>query len=435
MSKKKKSISKKGKRLLTSIIAFLIVAVLVIAAYAIYTFAIEPMLQRGTSSSSMSGSSSSSSSLNSSTSSSSSSSSSNLPDTSSSSGSSNIEETYSPISFHFLDLNIQYTGDCTYIKAGDNDILIDAGARKASGEVICDYLDQYVEDGKLEYVIATHAHQDHIAGFVGNSDSSKPKGRTGVFYNYEVETLIDFPLSDATTAIYSDYLEAVSMLVEEGTTHYTALDCVKEQNGAQRIYSLGEGVSMEVLYNFFYDHTRNDFRAEYPGVSGSFSEENDYSVSLLFRQGEKAMLFTGDSEAWSEHSLVAENDLPENVVLYKGGHHGSYTATGEELLAATSPDAIVFECTAGNSEFASDPNHSFPAQETIDRIAPYTDRVYVTQVGSWEDRTYHAPLNGTVIASYDSMGNENFAFSNSSEKLKDTSWFQENRNTPEAWLS
>ena len=46
-----------------------------------------------------------------------------------------------------------------------------------------EYVDKYCTDGVLEYVIATHAHQDHIAGFVGNKDGNT---RTGILYQYKV---------------------------------------------------------------------------------------------------------------------------------------------------------------------------------------------------------------------------------------------------------
>ena len=69
------------------------------------------------------------------------------------------------LQIHFLELGNKYTGDCTYIKAGENDILIDAGSRVSSIETIDEYISNFVSDGKLEYVIVTHAHQDHYAGF------------------------------------------------------------------------------------------------------------------------------------------------------------------------------------------------------------------------------------------------------------------------------
>ncbi len=89
------------------------------------------------------------------------------------------------ISFHFMTLGNEYAGDCTYIKAGDNDILIDAGSRANSIDDIKNYIDNYVTDGKLEYVIVTHGDQDHIAGFAKKDGS--------IFDLYECETIIGFP--------------------------------------------------------------------------------------------------------------------------------------------------------------------------------------------------------------------------------------------------
>ena len=83
---------------------------------------------------------------------------------------------YGPLEIHFLELGNANTGDSVYIQAGDNDILIDAGSRKNSASAIESYLDPLVEDGKLEYVFATHAHQDHIAGFVGNQKGETREG-------------------------------------------------------------------------------------------------------------------------------------------------------------------------------------------------------------------------------------------------------------------
>ena len=91
-----------------------------------------------------------------------------------------------------LKINIM-DGDSIYIKAGDVDILIDAGSKRDSASTISSYIDDYVKDGKLEYVIATHAHEDHIAGFVGNSTTK------GIFELYSVDTIIDYALKNTTS--------------------------------------------------------------------------------------------------------------------------------------------------------------------------------------------------------------------------------------------
>ncbi len=65
------------------------------------------------------------------------------------------------MSFHFMMLGNDKAGDCVYIKAGETDILIDAGSRLNSVSSIQTYIDKYMEDDILEYVIITHSDQDH----------------------------------------------------------------------------------------------------------------------------------------------------------------------------------------------------------------------------------------------------------------------------------
>jgi beta-lactamase superfamily II metal-dependent hydrolase len=335
---------------------------------------------------------------------------------------------YAPITFNFVEQGNQYTGDCTYIKAGDNDILIDAGNRTSCATTIETYLEDssrvgnYVSDGKLEYVIATHAHQDHIAGFVGVSDSSTA-GMNGVLYHYSIGTLIDFSRANTTSNIYSNYQTARTYAVNQGAKHFTALQCWNnEGGGAARSYDLGQGLSMQILYNYYYENSSTD--------------ENNYSVCVLFTQGSKHFLMTGDLEADGESRLVSNNTLPE-VELFKGGHHGSYTANTDALLSVIKPKLVCICACVGNTEYTTATAHSFPAQESIDRIAPYTDRVYCTTLGSSgsDASTYHVPMNGSIRVHYDAASVESLSFTNNDTKLKDTAWFKANRTCPSAWSS
>ena len=54
------------------------------------------------------------------------------------------------LSIHFLMLGNKYSGDCTLIKAGDTEILIDAGSRQSSASTIVEYVNNYCTDGILE---------------------------------------------------------------------------------------------------------------------------------------------------------------------------------------------------------------------------------------------------------------------------------------------
>lgn len=318
------------------------------------------------------------------------------------------------LSIHFLQLGNQNTGDCTLIDVGDTEVLIDAGSRKNSAAVIKSYVDQYCEDGVLEYVIATHADQDHIAAFVGNSGTPL---RTGILYQYQVGTLIQFPLTSKTTQILSEYRTAVEYAKGKGTTVYTALECWNNEKGASRSYTLGNDVTMQILYQKYYEETTSD--------------ENDYSVCMLLTQGENNYLFTGDLEKKGEVSLVENNDLPK-CKLYKGGHHGSPTSSTDALLSVIQSEIVCVCCCAGSSEYTSTKENQFPAQAFIDRIAPYTDKVYVTTMIS-SDGSKGVPMNGDIVVSCLDGKNVTVTGTNNNTILKETAWFKSNRTCPAAW--
>ena len=329
------------------------------------------------------------------------------------------------LSIHFLQTGNAYTGDSTLIKVGNTEVLIDAGSRKNSAPTLKSYIDTYCTDGVLEYVIATHAHQDHIAGFLGNKSGST---RNGIFYTYEIETLIQFARSDqplkteaGNDTLYAEYLAAVETLKTSGTTVYTALQCWNETDGAKKTYYLDDEqkISLNILYNYFYENE------SYGG-----GDENEYSVCTLLSQGNNHYLFTGDLEATGESLLVQYNDLPK-CQLFKAGHHGSYTATSNALLSVIQPEIVCVCCCAGSTEYAKDPAHTFPAQEFVDRVAAYTDKVYVTTVIS-EDKKSGLAMNGNIVVSSNG-GAVTVNCSNNNILLKDTEWFAQNRTCPEQW--
>ena len=321
------------------------------------------------------------------------------------------------LSIHFLELGNKYVGDCVYVNYDDIDIIIDAGSRQDSAATICAYIDQYMQDDKLEYVIATHGHQDHIAGFY------TARGITGVLDAYEIGTIIDFPLTNSTTATYGNYIRTRDNAVAKGAAHYNALQCYNNEDGGQRIYDLGGGVELEILYNYYYDHSS--------GI------ENNYSVCVRIIQGGKQYIFTGDLEKQAEDMLVDYYDLNfgglGHCTLYKGGHHGSSTSSNEKLMAAVTPDYICICTCAGSSEYSSIVLNQFPTQEFINRISPYTDEVYITSLVTDYENDEYTSFNGNIVFLATGSG-ITIICSNNDRKLKDTDWFRNNRLMPLAWM-
>ena len=320
------------------------------------------------------------------------------------------------MNIHFLELGNKYTGDSTYIKAGDVDILIDAGSRQSSAETIKTYVDQYCTDGKLEYVIATHAHQDHIAGFVGTTKIP------GIFEAYKIDTLIDFSYTNNDgKSLYESYISKRNSKIESGDIahHYTAEDCVKEENGAKKVFTIADGITMTILdQKFYHEETFNDYKERKKTI-----DENDFSVCALFSHGENHYLFTGDLEKEGEESLVELNELP-HCQLFKGGHHGSPTSNNDCLLSKITPENVCICCCAGHDEYTKDPRTQFPSKAAYERISAYTDNIYVTTV-SPDGHSNYESMNGNITFKCEDGVNYVITGSNNSTKLKDTAWFIE----------
>lgn len=306
------------------------------------------------------------------------------------------------LSIHFLETGNKYTGDCVLIKTGNVEMLVDAGSRQGSAATLVPYINNYCTDGKLEYVIATHADQDHIAAFVGTTTAP------GIFASFECATIIDFPRTDKTSQIYSRYCETRDAEVNSGAKHYTALQCWNNEGGAKRTYTLADDISFSILYNYYYEYDSGD--------------ENNYSVCFLLEQGDKNYLFTGDLEKDGEERLVANNTLPE-CELFKAGHHGSKTSSNECLLSVIKPDIVVVCCCAGSDEYTDADENMFPTQAFCDRVKTYTSRVYVTTIA---DGDSFKSMNGNVVVKSDGV-NITVTCSASDTVLSETDWYRAHR--------
>lgn len=314
------------------------------------------------------------------------------------------------VSVHFPMLGNANTGDCTLIKTGDVEVLIDAGSKRNSAGAVVDYIKQYCKDGVLEYVIATHAHEDHIAAFVG-SNSSKTDG---VLENFAVGTIIDYPQKKTTSQISKDYEALRDGLVQsKGTKHYTALECYNEVGEAKRTYSLGEGIDMHILYQKYYEQPSTD--------------ENEFSVCMLLTAGQDNYLFTGDLEEKGEKSLVESNDLPK-CKLFKAGHHGSPTSSSNELLAVIQPEIVCVCCCCGATEYTTNMNNVFPSQDFVNKVGKYTSQIYVTTLVSADGKS-GLPMNGNIVVS-SKGGVVSVNCSNNNTIFKETAWFKQYRVWP-----
>ncbi len=314
------------------------------------------------------------------------------------------------LKIHFLELGNAKAGDCMLIQSGTVDILVDAGSHRDSIPTISGYLEEYVQDDLIEYVIVTHAHEDHYAGFATNASTDS------LFDLFQFGTIIDFALTNHTeTGLYANYLRERAEEIAAGAVHYTAQDCI-DQN--KTLFDLTGGVELQILDSYYYDHKDS-------------KGENNYSVCFMLNQDERHFLFTGDLEEEGEEKLIELNTLPK-MTLYKAAHHGSNTSNSAALMAVIQPEIVCISCCAGSSQYTDNSSGQFPTQNTINNIAPYTDRIYITSLCDDYDTGEFSSFNGNIVVTSDANGVK-VVGSNHSDILRLTEWFAQNRTTPDAW--
>ena len=345
------------------------------------------------------------------------------------------------VSVHFLELGNKYTGDCTYIKVGENvDILIDCGSKSNSISTVSSYLNQYVTDGILEYVIVTHAHQDHYAGFATTTKIDS------IFDLYECKNIITFSATNQKTSsdyitnstsdyevskfgitsyassskspstMYANFNRELEAEIEAGATHLTVLDILNDNTtypNGQIVLDGSNNITMQILDSYYY--------------STEAHTENDYSVCTLISQGEKHFIFTGDLEEKGEEELVKRNSLPQ-VELYKAGHHGSKTSSTLTLLNVIQPKIVCVCCCAGSSEYTKTEANQFPTKTFIENVSRFTTQVYVTTLCVDYKNDQFTSFNGNIVVMAKKTDDEMSVYcSNNTIVLKDTDWFYQNR--------
>ena len=339
---------------------------------------------------------------------------------------SNINILDAEISVHFLELGNKYTGDCTYIKATgsdaegkkyETDILIDCGSKSNSISAVSSYLNNYVTDGKLEYVIVTHAHQDHYAGF------ATPANINSIFDIYEIGNIIYFAKTNQKEqGLYANFLREVNEAKGKGANVFTAKDCIDGTNGAKSSYVIGnttEGnITLNILNSKYYTEKA--------------STENDYSVCSLVKTPNQKLLFTGDleegGEKWlSENYATGELSLAD-CDLYKAGHHGSKTSSTNALMSLVRPKVVCVCCCAGSPEYTKNVLNQFPTQKFIDEISKYTECVYVTTLCVNYANDEFTSFNGNIV--FMAKGTTfSVNCSNNNTVLKESGWLEKNQRT------
>lgn len=239
---------------------------------------------------------------------------------------------------HFLDVG---QGDSIFIELPNGKtMLVDAG-ENYHGQGIIDYV-QTIGYQKLDYVVATHPHEDHIG--------SMPY----IVRNFEIGSIY-MPDVTANTATFESLLKAIKA---KG---------LRVKNGRTGVHIIKDG-----------ELTADIIAPDKPDESNL----NNSSIVLLLTFGNVSYLLTGDAETKELNAIRADM----HATVLKAGHHGSKTSTTQTLLKKISPDVTVISCGKSN-------DYGHPHAEVLKMLKSANSTVYRTD----RDKTVIMTTDGSSL--------------------------------------
>lgn len=247
---------------------------------------------------------------------------------------SNIPNDTKSMSVHYIDVG---QGDSIFIELPNSmTMLIDAG-ESSKGKNVINYI-KSLGFSKINYLIGTHPHTDHIGGLAQ------------VINTFDIEKIY-MPKAVSTSKTYENLLNTISA---KGLVINTAKAGVNIIN------------TNDIIIDIIAPNNI------------SYSNLNNYSVVLKIKYKNKSFLFTGDAET------LSENEIKTNVSadVIKVAHHGSDSSSGQSFVNKVKPKYAIISVGTNN-------RYDHPIQSIIDRWQNSGAKVYRTD------------LNGTIIITTD----------------------------------
>lgn len=284
---------------------------------------------------------------------------------------------------HFIDVG---QGDCILILFPDGkDMLIDCANYNNSSDYrteTLDYIDDYVTDGQLDYLMLTHCDSDHVYFmdevleeyrvsnvFMPNVLATHDEVESASIDEAKLDMFTD--KDTVETACYADFF--VGALTEPDCNIYLNVDPDENTNA---IVITDDGVQdpaapdTDATYRLtFYCPTQ-----EYYDESnlGDAKKRNAISPIGILEYNGFRLVLTGDSNEINEPTFVERVGGNLDCDVLKVGHHGSESSSTEDFLDAIDCEYAVISCNAEGNTFYH------PRQTTLDRFVERDMTIYRT---------------------------------------------------------
>lgn len=234
------------------------------------------------------------------------------------------------VTIYFLDVG---QGDSILIKTSSKNILIDGGTRDAGNTVLNDLNVYHVS--KIDLMVATHPHEDHIGGLIAVLQSTIP-----------VQDIVYNGYNYTSTKTFNDWK---SLALTHNLT----------QGSRNKVYAMSPTINFTVIS----PTSPTQF-------GGTANDLNDNSIVMKLQVGNTSVLLTGDAQFDTEQNMLSSGYNLQSQVL-KVGHHGSSTSTSQAFLSAVTPNYAVISAGINNSD-------GHPAQQTLNILANNNVNTYGT---------------------------------------------------------
>ncbi len=282
------------------------------------------------------------------------------------------------LEIYFIDIGKYGAGDCgecTYIKYGDVDIIVDAGDHfESTIQAITEVINQKLEDDVIEYMIATHPDGDHIGGM------------TALFENYEIKNLIKFE----GTYFTKKYENLEKAFLKEQCNVFEIKSDIIDKNLQERFITLSNDVYISFIDTKYYDT----------------KESNGKSIVFTLEAYGTRVLMTGDADNATGHTDLEEKykDQVGDIDVLKVVHHGTANGTTLEFLKVVDPEIAII-C---NGNYLGN-KHAHPTPRALSNLYTYDNnmKVYAITGGGTIDGVANKTNNTYKCSSEDRFNQRN----------------------------